>query len=275
MAVLREFWRRFRGVVRRNPADQDLERELRFHLELAEEELRGQGHSRAEAARMARVRLGGVPQALEALRDQRGLPWLDDLRTDVRIGMRGLARRPAFTATAALTLSVGIGATAAVATWTNGLLFQPLPVPDPEELVMVAQLDEHTAEFPHELSYPEYLDYRRGSDVFDGLAAYLMAEGLLSIDGGAAERIRIEYVSDNYFDVLQLDAELGLTFLAGEGLRPGDAPSAVDGPSDGSAGGGVWRRRCARPGSTSRAPSAPAAAARARGLRDGASRTAS
>ncbi|MCY3846668.1 MAG: ABC transporter permease, partial [Acidobacteria bacterium] len=227
MAALREFWRRLRGVLRRNPADHDLERELRFHLELAEEELRGQGHSRAEAARMARVRLGGVPQALEALRDQRGLPWLDDLRTDVRIGLRGLARRPAFAATAALTLSVGIGTTAAVATWTNGLLFQPLPVPDPEELVMVAQLDEHTAEFPHELSYPEYLDYREGSDVFEGLAAFTMAEGLLSIDGRAAERIRVEYVSDNYFDVLQLDAELGRTFLAGEGLRPGDAPFVV------------------------------------------------
>ena len=227
MAVLREFWHRFRGVLRRHPADHDLERELRFHLELAEEEFRGQGHSRAEAARMARVRLGGVPQALEALRDQRGLPWLDDLRTDVRIGLRGLARRPGFTATAALTLSIGIGATAAVATWTSGLLFQPLPVPDPEELVMVAQLDEHTAEFPHELSYPEYLDYRERSDVFEGLAAYTLAEGLLSIDGGAAERIRIEYVSGNYFDVLQLDAGLGRTFLAGEGLRPGDAPFVV------------------------------------------------
>ena len=198
-----------------------------FHLELAEEELRGEGHSRAEAARLARVRLGGVPQALEALRDQRGLPWLDDLRTDVRIGMRGLARRPGFAAAAALTLSIGIGATAAVATWTNGLLFQPLPVPDPEELVVVAQLDEHTAEFPHELSCPEHLDYRELGDVFEGLAAHTLAEGLLSIDGGAAERIWIEYVSDNYFDVLQLDAELGRTFLAGEGLRPGDAPFVV------------------------------------------------
>ena len=227
MAALREFWRRFRGVWRRNPADRDLERELRFHLELAEEELRGQGHPRAEAARLARVRLGGVPQALEALRDQRGLPWLDDLRTDVRIGLRGLARRPGFTATAALTLSIGIGATAAVATWTNGLLLQPLPVPDPEALVMVAQLDEHTAEFPHGLSYPEYLDYRDRGDVFEGLAAYTMAEGLLSIDGGAAERIRIEYVSGNYFDVLRLDAELGRTFLVDEGLRPGDAPFVV------------------------------------------------
>ena len=227
MAVLREFWHRLRGVLRRNPADPDLERELRLHLELAEEELRAKGHSRAEAARLARVRLGGVPQALEALRDQRGLPWLDDLRTDVRIGLRGLARRPGFATAAALTLSIGIGATAAVATWTNGLLFQPLPVPDPEELVMVAQLDEHTAEFPHELSYPEYLDYRELGDVFEGLAAYAMAEGLLSIDGGAAERIRIEYVSDNYFDVLQLDAELGRTFFADEGLRPGDAPFVV------------------------------------------------
>ncbi len=225
MAVLRECLRRLWGALRRNPADHDLERELRFHLEQAEEELRGKGHSPAEAARLARVRFGGFPQAMEALRDQRGLPWLDDLLIDLRIGVRGLARRPGFTATA--TLSIGIGATAAVATVTNGWLFQPLPVPDPEELVFVAQLDEHTAEFPHELSYPEYLDYRERSDVFEGLAAHTLAEGLLSIDGGAAERIWIEYVSDNYFDVLQVDAEHGRTFLSGEGLRPGDAPFVV------------------------------------------------
>lgn len=227
MTVLRECWRRLWGALRRNPADHDLERELRFHLEQAEEELRAKGHLPAEAARMARVRLGGVPQTMEALRDQRGLPWLDDLRTDLRIGMRGLARRPGFTATAVLTLSIGIGATAAVATVANGLLFQPLPVPDPDELVVVAQLDEHTAEFPHELSYPEYLDYRERNDVLKGLAAHALSEGLLSIDGGAAERIWIEYVSDNYFDVLQVDAAHGRTFLAGEGHRPGDAPFVV------------------------------------------------
>ena len=227
MTVLRECWRRLCGALRRNPADDDLERELRFHLEQTEDELRAKGHSQAEAARMARVRLGGVPQTMEALRDQRGLPWLDDLRIDLRIGLRGLARRPGFTATAALTLSIGIGATAAVATVTNALLFQPLPVPDPDELVVVAQLDEHTADFPHALSYPEYLDYRERNDVFDGLAAHTLADELLSIDGGAAERIWIEYVSDNYFDVLQVPAERGRTFVAGEGLRPGDAPFVV------------------------------------------------
>ena len=227
MTFLREWWRRLWGVLRGNPTDHDLERELRFHVEQAEEELRGRGHSPAEAARMARIRLGGLPQAMEALRDQRGLPWLDDLRTDVRVGLRGLARRAGFTATAALTLSIGIGATVAVATVANALLFQPLSVPDPDELVVVAQLDEHTADFPHGLSYPEYLDYRERSDVFEGLAAHSLTRPLLSIDGRAAERTWIQYVSDNYFDVLQVGAERGRTFLPGEGSRPGDAPVVV------------------------------------------------
>ena len=227
MAVFREYLRRLWGALRSNPADHDLERELRFHLEQAEEELRGKGHSPAEAARLARVRLGGFSQTMEALRDQRGLPWLDDLRTDVRIGVRGLARRPGFTAAAVLTLSIGIGATAAVAAVANALFFQPLPVPDPDELVVVAQLDEHTADFPHGLSYPEYLDYRERNDVFDGLAARSLAQPLLSIDGRGAERVRVEYVSDNYFEVLQVDAEHGRTFLPGEGRRPGDAAFIV------------------------------------------------
>ncbi len=224
MAALREFWHRLRSALRPRPTDGALERELRFHIEQAEAELRGQGLSRREAARQARARMGGIPQALEALRDQRGLPWLDDLRTDVRIGVRGLARRPGFTAVAALVLSIGIGATAVVATVTNALLFRPLPVPDPEALVIVAQLDEHSAEFPHALSYPEYVDYRERSDVFEGLAAHTAAEELLSIGGREAERVWIEYVSDNYFDVLQVEAERGRTFLPGEGRRPGDAP---------------------------------------------------
>ena len=192
MRVCLMWLRRLWGAVRRHRIDRDLESELHFHLERAEEELRGKGHPPAEAARLARAHLGGFPQAMEALRDQRGMPWLDDLRTDLRIGVRGLARRPGFTATAVLALSIGIGATVAVVAVANALLFQPLPVPEPDELVVVAQLDEHTAEFPHGLSYPEYLDYRERNDVFEGLAARSPAQPLVSFDGSAAERIRIE-----------------------------------------------------------------------------------
>ena len=110
---------------------------------------------------------------------------------------------------------------------TNALLFQPLPVPDPDELVVVAQLDEHTAIFPHGLSFPEYVDYRERNDVFDDLAAHTLGEPLLSTDGGAAERVWVHYVSDNYFDVLQVAAARGRTFLPGEGSRPGEAPFVV------------------------------------------------
>ena len=170
MTVLREYLCRLWGALRRNPTEHDLERELRFHLKQAEEELRGKGHSRVEAARMARARLGGVSQTMEALRDQRGLPWLDD---------RG-----------SICASV-------------------------------------CAASPGVPGSRRRRRYRERNDVFEGLAAHAVADELLSIDGGAAERIWIEYVSDNYFDVLQVDAEHGRTFLADEGLRPGDAPFVV------------------------------------------------
>ncbi len=226
MATLREWLRRLWGAFRRNPSDRDLERELAHHLQSAEADLRRRGHSPREAARQARVRFGGSAQAIEALRDQRGLPWLDDLRSDLRFGLRGLARNPGFTAAAALTLSIGIGATAAMFSVTNFLLLRPFPAPHPEQLVVVAQLDEHTADFPHYLSYPEYLDYRERNQVFGGLAAYQPVRELLST-GNAAEAVWVEYVSANYFEVLQVDAARGRTFLPTEGRQPGDGAVVV------------------------------------------------
>ena len=225
MATLREWLRRLWGTLRRNPGDHDLERELTHHLASAEEDLHRRGHSPAEAARLARVRFGGSAQAIEALRDQRGLPWLDDLRSDLRFGLRGLARNPGFTAAAALTLSIGIGGTAAMFSVTSALLFRPLPVPEGERLVVVAQRDEH---FPqaHQLSYPEYLDYRDQNQVLQGLAAHTLWRPILSATG-ASGPVWMAYVSRDFFEVLRVDAALGRTFLPDEGRQPGDAPVVV------------------------------------------------
>jgi hypothetical protein len=98
MATVREWMRRLWGMIRRHPRDRDLEEELKLHLELAAEDIRkhsGSSIGSFDAQRMARIQVGGVAQTMDALRDQRGLPWLDDVARDVRHGLRSMRRSPA------------------------------------------------------------------------------------------------------------------------------------------------------------------------------------
>ena len=90
---LREWTRRVWGALTGRRTDHDLQRELAGHLELAEDELRRQGHAPTDAARLARAAAGGRIQALEALREQRGLPWLDSSLLDARLGLTTLMPR--------------------------------------------------------------------------------------------------------------------------------------------------------------------------------------
>src|SRR5207248_3318779 len=130
MSAIREWARRLWGTIRRDlPAG--MEEELKLHLEMAAEELERQGLSPEQAARLARLEAGGVAQAMERRRDQRGLPWLEDLVQDVRFGFRTLRRAPAFTAVALLTLTLAIGANTAVFSMVDLLVFRDLPVRDP------------------------------------------------------------------------------------------------------------------------------------------------
>ena len=210
----------------RRPPESDLDEELRLHLDLEVEQNLAAGMPHEDAVRQAHVRLGNRPLIREHVRAVWRWVWLDELRSDLRFGLRGVTRYPGFTATAALVLSIGIGGTAAMFSVTNFLLLRPFPAPDPEQLVVVAQLDEHTADFPHHLSYPEYLDYRERNQVFMGLAVYQPERELLST-GNAAEAVWVEYVSGNYFEVLQVSAARGRTFLPAEGHQPGDGAVVV------------------------------------------------
>ena len=102
---------------------------------------------------------------MDALRDQRGLPWLDDLTRDVQHGIRMLRRTPVFTAVALLTLALGIGANTAIFSIVNGVILRPLDYPRPEQLMYL------TTEFPvlgltgNALSVQEYLEFRRDQSV--------------------------------------------------------------------------------------------------------------
>ena len=123
LTVLREWMTRLVGTVRPGRSDADLEQELRLHAELAAEAADGRG---------------GLVHTMDALRDQRGVPWLDDLVRDLRYGLRVLNRQRMFAAVAVLTLAIGIGATTAVFSVVNGVLLRPLAYPEPDRLVAAA-----------------------------------------------------------------------------------------------------------------------------------------
>ena len=172
MRTLREWSRRLRGTLLRRRRDSDLEEELRLHLELAAEDARRRGRHAPDAARAARLRAGGISQAMDALRDQRGLPWLDDLIRDAQHGVRMLRRTPVFAAVAILTLALGIGATTAIFSIVNGVILRPLDHPEPDRLMSL------TTEFPalgltrHPLSVQEYVEFRRMNQSFAAVGAF-------------------------------------------------------------------------------------------------------
>jgi predicted permease len=136
--ALREWISRLLGTLRPRRADDDLQEELRLHVDLAiEDEQRRNQRPAADIRLAAATRIGTVTHTMDAVRDQRGLPWLDDLGRDVRYGLRTLRRAPLFTTVALLTLAIGIGANTAVFTVVNSVLLKPLPYPNPDELVAI------------------------------------------------------------------------------------------------------------------------------------------
>ena len=107
---------------------------------------------------------------MEAVRDQRGLPWLDDLARDLRYGLRALRRNPLFASVAVLTLALGIGANTAIFSMADAVLFRTLPVSNPRDLVMLRQRGPAGDIFPFTSAAAVDLAARR--DVLSGLAAF-------------------------------------------------------------------------------------------------------
>ena len=123
-----------RAMLRRSRVENEMDAELRFHIEAFGEDLVRSGVPRQEAYRRARIAFGGIERAKEECRDARGVSFLETLLQDLRYGLRMLRKSPGFTAVAVLTLALGIGANTAIFTLLHASLWTPLSVSDPKEI---------------------------------------------------------------------------------------------------------------------------------------------
>ena len=214
--------------------EEQLEKEMRFHLDQHTNELIAQGHDPAEARRQARLSIGGPEQVKEDCRDARGTRWLEDLFQDIRFALRMLRKNPGFAAIALLTLALGSGATTVMFTVVNGVLLKPLPYPDPSKLLVLQEKTEQATRQGNlwAFAYPNYLDCKRESRSL-AMAAW-------RDDGGAirepekAEYVDSRQISSDFFSVLRVGLLHGRAFSPDDD-RLGAAPVAI-------ISGGLWQR---------------------------------
>lgn len=227
---------RLRALFARNSVEQELNDELRFHVEREAEKYERQGMSHEAATRRARLEFGGIEQTKEVSRDARGTARLESLGRDLRFAIRSLKSRPAFTLTVLATLALGIGANAAIFTLVNALLLRPLPVARPDQLVIVsdpAGENNNNVGTPitDVVSYLLYKDVRARNTVFTDMYANGWS-GPIDVEmgsgtGATAEQPRARFVTGNFFSVLGVQAYAGRTFAAAEDETPGQDPVVV------------------------------------------------
>jgi predicted permease len=222
MASLRAWLRRLAGTFRERPRDAEMQAELDLHRELAADDLRRRGLTEADAARSARLKVGAVPQAMEQMRDQRGLPWLEDLLQDGRFGARIFRRAPLVTGVALVTLTLAIGANSAIFSLVDPLLFRDLPVRDPASLV------QFSFQYPRDpplnmFGLANYERYRDGNHVFSDVfgLARLATESRAGDDPIAGD-----VVTGNFFQALGVRPALGRVLESSDD-RPGATPVAI------------------------------------------------
>jgi predicted permease len=212
-----------RSLARRRRVEEDLDKELRFHLERQLEENLTAGMLPAEARRAALRKLGGVTQIQEECRDMRRTDYIETFWRDLRYALRSLGKSPGFTVVVVLTLALAIGANSAIFSVIDGVVLRPLPYPDANRIVRV---------FFHSASYPkfplnpfDFRDFRARNRSFESMAGLTRAD--LQLSGtGQPERFTGFSVTAGFFHVLGLHPARGHEFTTNDEI-PGNEQQAI------------------------------------------------
>ena len=226
---MRTLWRRFVAVFRAKRLDAELAAEVALHLELLEQEHRAHGMSPEDARCAARRDFGGVTQTQERYRDRRGLPFIENSWRDLRYAARMLAKNPGFTAVAAITLALGIGANTTMFSALNALVLRPLPLEDPDRLVMITEAMEKgpgrtLGRRPTVASSTEWKQLTR---TFATIERGELSGGPATLAGiGRAERVSQAACTPGFLAMLGARPILGRTFVTGD-VQGGRAVATV------------------------------------------------
>ena len=212
MNSLRRFLNKFRILFGRRQFGNELDEEMAFHRQQAEKDFIAEGTS-PEAAHFAAMRqFGNVTKLKERSHEVVGFR-METVMQDVRFSLRQLRKNPGFAATAILILALGMGASLAIFAFVDAALIKPLPYPDPTRLMDVT---ESLALFPRgNLSYQDYLDWKRLNTSFTSLEVYNDTSYALSTSSGT-EPVPGTRVSAGFFKTLGIRPILGRDFNPGE-----------------------------------------------------------
>jgi putative ABC transport system permease protein len=223
MSLGRQLARGMRGLFRQARANDDIDAEIRQYLDDAAAAGLARGLSLDEARRAARHELGNMTVVQEQVRSY---GWENAVRTfvfDVRYAMRQLRNNPAFTAIAVITLALGIGASTAIFSAVNPILFSPLPYPHPSRILMIWNTYQGARS---ELSFGTYRELLARSRSFESMAIFEPWQPTLT-GNAQPERLEGQSVSASFFRVLGVAPSLGREFLPAEEMFHGPRVAVV------------------------------------------------
>jgi putative ABC transport system permease protein len=213
-----------RNLFSARSVEADLDEEVQSHLEMLIEENIRAGMPLEEAQRAARIELGGIEQVKEQVREERIGHWLHSVLSDCRYALRLLRKSPAFTATAILTLALGIGANTAIFSAVNALLLNPYPFPQSSRILSLDA--RHVSGKNSGTGYRDYVDWHDQSAAFEEMAIVPWTGAFTLTGQGEPQRIVGGETTEGFLRVLGLQPVLGRWFTPEED-KPGAPRVAV------------------------------------------------